>query len=204
MYWLATNAEMKLLNFLDSGYLYENGWFRSIEENKSINSEGDEIAWLPYTLLRFLNERLDRNRTVLEFGAGASSMYFSKRVEKVVSVEDDRNWYNRVLANKPSNLTLILAETKDLYINVRYEKLSFDLVLVDGQFREECLFKSIEYLSPEGVILLDDTNAFEFGRLIPQMVERGFKYLKFNDFAPIINYNKESTLFYRDSNCFGL
>lgn len=204
MYWLATNAEMKILDFLESGYLYQNGWFKSIEENKSINLKGEEIAWLPYSLLRFLDDRLSRTMNILEFGSGASSLYFSRKVKHVVSVEDDKDWYNILLIKKPDNLSLVLAETKDSYVNVQYPHLNFDLVLVDGEFREDCLFKSIEYLNGSGVILLDDTNAPEFGQLTHRMVDLGFKYLKFNDFAPIINYNKESTLFYRDSNCLGL
>jgi hypothetical protein len=204
MYWLATNKEMKLLDFMDSGYLFENGWFRSMEENRSVNLQGEEIAWLPYSLLRFLNARLNKGMRVLEFGSGASSIYFSRRVKQVVSVEDNTDWYTKLLENKPENLFLILAETKDAYVNIQYEELNFELILVDGEFREDCLFKSIEYLSRDGVIVLDDTNAEVFSRLIPKMTELGFKHLKFNDFAPIFNYNKESTLFYRDTNCFGL
>lgn len=204
MYWLATNTEMKLLDFMESGYLYQNGWFKSIEANKSINLKGDAIAWLPYSLLRFFDDRLTHDMTVLEFGSGASSQYFSRKVKYIVSIENDRDWYNKLLADKPENLTLILAETRDSYINIQQQDMRFDLVLVDGEFREECLFKSIKYLSERGVILLDDTNADEFSQLFRKMVELGFRYLKFNDFAPIINYNKESTLFYRDSNCLGL
>jgi len=204
MYWLATNSEMKLLNFLDAGYLHENGWFRSIEENRSINLQGEEIAWLPYSLIRFLNERLKSTMNVLEFGAGASSVYFSKRVKSVVSVEDNRDWYHQVLAKKPDNLTLVLAETKNAYVNFQPDGDKFDFVLIDGQFRQDCLFKSIEHLNAKGVILLDDTNFAEFGQLIPKMVALSFKHFTFNDFAPIIVYNKESTLFYRDSNCLGL
>ena len=204
MYWLASNSEGKLLNFLDAGYLYENGWFRSLEENRSVNLKGEAIAWLPYSLLRFLNDRLQPHLTILEYGAGASSFYFAARVKAVVSVENNRSWYEHILANKPQNLTLVLAENEDTYVRAGGPVRKFDFILVDGDFREACLRKGIEYLSDAGVILLDDTNAPEFNSLIPNMTQLGFKHLRFNDFAPIISYNKESTLFYRDGNCLGL
>jgi hypothetical protein len=204
MYWLATNVETKLLNFMDSGYLYQKGWFRSIGENRSVNLKGEEIAWLPYSLLNFLDDRLDKKMKVLEFGAGASTRYFARRVNTVVSIEGDRSWYDAVLADKPDNVHLILAETQTAYTNVPDKGFAFDLILVDGEFREECLLKSVGLLSDRGVILLDDTNAPELGALIDKMTSLGFKHLKFNDFAPIIAYNKESTLFYRSQNCMAI
>jgi len=204
MYWLASNAESKLLNFLDAGYLYENGWFRSLEENRSVNLRGEAIAWLPYSLLRFLNDRLKKDLTVLEFGAGASSFYFAERVRSVVSVENNSDWYAHILSKKPENLTLIFADNQEAYVRAEGRDAQFDFILIDGDFRADCLRNCLNYLNESGVVLLDDTNAPEFADLIPGMTRLGFKHLRFNDFAPIISYNKESTLFYRDYNCLGL
>ena len=51
----------------------------------------------PGSILIF-NKLLNKNMTGFEYGSGKSTIYFAKRINHLVSVEHEENWYNMVSA----------------------------------------------------------------------------------------------------------
>jgi protein-L-isoaspartate O-methyltransferase len=49
-----------------------------------------------YSVVEFLRQRLTKNMLLFEYGSGYSTLFFSKLVKKVVSVEYDKDWYERM------------------------------------------------------------------------------------------------------------
>lgn len=68
---------------------------------KSILSEGDayadDVPWMTFEAQSWLKEHLTTNQLVFEYGSGGSTIFLSKRVKELISVEHDKNWYQRVL-----------------------------------------------------------------------------------------------------------
>jgi FkbM family methyltransferase len=54
--------------------------------------------WITYPAARFLETLLTRECRVFEYGAGGSTLFFSKRVGELVTVEHDRLWLERTAA----------------------------------------------------------------------------------------------------------
>ena len=58
------------------------------------------------------------------------------------------------------------------------------------------------YLNESGVIILDNTDCDYTQNAISFLNERGFKQLEFNGLTPQIYYSSQTSVFYRQNNCF--
>lgn len=78
---------------LNKHYLIDSGWVESKINNKSF-FKGEHWPWLTFPAIDFLETLILEKLNVLEFGAGASTLYFAKRSNKVISYEFDVEYYN--------------------------------------------------------------------------------------------------------------
>lgn len=63
----------------------------------------DQSPWITYESRRKLERLLKPDFTIFEFGAGGSSVFFSKYVKKVTTVEHDEQWL-KLVENKMASL----------------------------------------------------------------------------------------------------
>ena|SRR5690554_1347836 len=82
-----------ILSFGIKGYLAEIGWFVAHKHKSSVNGENEPIPWLTYSFIDFLENRLNKEQSVFEFGSGNSTRYFAKKVNHISSLEHDKAWY---------------------------------------------------------------------------------------------------------------
>lgn len=189
------------------GYLLDMGWFNSFKNKKPLNKYGNPIPWFTYPAVEFLSERLNGNMIVFEFGSGNSTLFFADRVREIYSVEHNKEWFEKVSKSLPSNsyLHLIESETQLSYLEPMQSKhIKYDLIIVDGIYRNDCLLESIKYLKQGGVIILDDSERGEYFEGITQIVEKGFKKLDFWGISPGYLYRKSTTIFYNPVNCLNI
>lgn len=58
----------------------------------------DFYPWVTFGAIDWLKSYLRSDMSVFEWGSGGSTLYFSKQVKRVVSVEHDQAWHAKVLA----------------------------------------------------------------------------------------------------------
>lgn len=99
---------------------------------------------------------------VFEYGSGASTAWLAKRAAQVISVEHDGAWLNKfghVL--RPLGNVELLHRPMDAdprnYIDAITGHGTFDLIVVDGRRRADCLAAAQACLNPGGIILFDDS-----------------------------------------------
>jgi predicted O-methyltransferase YrrM len=119
--------------------------------------------WWPYPAIRHLGGLVRKSWRVLEFGSGASTPWLARLARDVVSLESDRDWYSRVKTRLKvvgySNVDLRLRDSQDDYVTVdRYSQGGFDLVIVDGAWRDQCAHTSVRLVRPGGYIYLDNSD----------------------------------------------
>jgi predicted O-methyltransferase YrrM len=134
-----------------------------------------EVApWLPDEAIRHLDTLLRPTDVVLEFGSGASTEWFARRVALVYSVEATEEWYlrtgERLRDQGLANVELVLAPVDELesaahmqayaYAHPHLEEGSVDVVLVDGSFRDETALRSLRLLRSGGLLVLDNANTY--------------------------------------------
>jgi len=121
------------------------------------------VPWLTEGSISFLENFIDQNpgAKILEFGSGASTLWFSKRNVDLHSVEHHHGWYSkikRILEKDPA------CQPVKYYFRARpYYTLCeefpdeyFDLIIVDGRNRKGCIFHSLPKLKKGGVLMLDN------------------------------------------------
>jgi hypothetical protein len=133
-----------------------------------------EIPWFSYAAIDFLEDFVQPNMSVFEYGSGGSTIFFSKHAKRVVSVEDNPKWFEwvsqRVKQQGLANVSLRLCEFNfkepvgfehSAYLHaIPDEKL--DIIVVDGseewtQVRPVCFEKAEGRVKDGGIIIVDDS-----------------------------------------------
>ncbi len=144
---------------------------------------------------------------MFEYGSGFSTEYFARRCRSVVSVEYDAVWYAKVKSSMPAHATILHVPIDDIsgYSKAILARATrFDLVLVDGAHRVECLRAALFALSDSGVVVLDDSSREEYLPGFALMKEAGFREITLKGMKPTHTGIHSTTVFYRDGNCLGL
>jgi len=138
----------------------------------------EELPWLTKNSVEFIKKYMSKEHMVLEFGAGASTVFFSKYARKVYSFESggystrkgnlDRSldWFKQLSVKfKNSGVDNVELYLLQGYPNseVLYDRLIssftdsfFDWVLVDGANRNLCIDKTRSKLKPGGCMIIDN------------------------------------------------
>ncbi len=91
-----------------------------------------------------------------------------------------------------------------------YSKIStkfdteFDIIIVDGRDRVNCIVNAVGNLKEDGVIILDDPERKSYGDGIKLLINKGFKRIDFWGISPGLFYKKNTTIFYKTKNCLDI
>jgi hypothetical protein len=187
-----------------TGALLEDGWYKSFNSKKSIDKNGDPIPWCTYAFIKFIEPRLKKTFDVFEYGCGNSSLWYSKKVKSIKSVENDKQWFNAILPKLPDNAIVVLKqqiEDGDYAKEVLNDMKNYHIIIIDGRDRNNCVKYSLQQLTKDGVIIYDNTQIDEFSSSIQLLLSSGFKKIDFIGNLPIVPHNNTTTIFYREDNC---
>ena len=198
-----------VLSFDNKGYLEDIGWFKAFDEKSPVDRDGNPIPWVTYSFIDFIKERINKQHTVFEFGSGNSTFFYAKYAGKVVSVEHDNAWLNKINKSdkKTTNSELIYCE---LHRDGDYCRMplklnqKFDIIIVDGRDRVNCCKQSVNGLTPNGVVVLDDSERESYKEGVEFLTSRGFKHIPFSGISPGLFYRKTTSLFYKADNCLSV
>jgi len=125
----------------------------------------------------------------------------------VISIEYDRDWFDLIEQRAPGNVSFVYKE-KDIdggYCRAigEFEK-TFDVVIVDGRDRVNCVKQAIKELSEIGVIILDDSSRAKYSEAVDYAENRGFRALSIEGLKPTGYGTDRTTILYRDNNCLNI
>lgn len=184
------------------------GWTRSSATRTPVDEQGNPIPWFSYASIYFLQNRLSRDLSVFEYGSGNSTLWFSRRVGKIVSLEHDVAWYDRMKTElaKLKNVSYIYRELESgaYAAEVTKYKATFDIIIVDGRQRVLCAKNSVEALTERGVIIWDNAERELYQEGYDHLLNLGFRRLDFNSLGPINRYASSTAIFYKPGNCLGI
>jgi len=190
-----------------AGYLVNKGWYNSYHTKKSIDANHKSIPWLTYPFIAFLQKRLNSQMNIFEYGSGDSTLWYAERVKSIDAVEHHFEWYKYVSSKRKSNMDV---KHVPLDYNGKYARAvhltgkQYDIVIVDGRDRNQCMEEACKALSPSGVIILDNSELekYKSGNLF--LREQGFKQLEFEGMSPVTIGVNVTSLFYKANNCLGV
>ena len=110
-------------------------------------------------------------------------------------VESDSKWLEVVNNAKLTNLMIYLKEEKIEYINsIQDANKLYDIIIIDGNYRDECIKVSPEYLSADGLIILYDSERYP--ELCSILRDHDLIQVDFFGLAPIVYYTKTTSIFF--------
>jgi hypothetical protein len=190
-----------------SAYLHKMGWFESNRTGMPVDSEGKPIPWITYSALFFLQQRIRPEMEIFEYSCGNSTLWWSSRVKSVTSCEHDRQWFERMKGLVPSNVALhhIALEYGGLYSEKikEYSNL-FDVIVLDGRDRVNCAKNCLPALKADGVIIWDNSDRDDYDEGYAFLLANGFRRLDFSGMGAVTIVDWCTSVFYRDTNGFGI
>jgi len=162
------------------------------------NREADAgTPWWNDRAIRYITEQLRPGDQVFEWGSGASTIWLCDHGAKVISIEHDADWVEKVASRCPTaDIRAIPGSAEnDEYIEDQADRSgdyigaidefadgSFDIVIVDGLYRPECLRRGASKVKPGGLLILDDTDRQKLARVrktaLPQWKKVSFTGFK--------------------------
>jgi predicted O-methyltransferase YrrM len=198
-------AGVGLLRRDPTGLRYAVPYLRSLLPGKS--AIADTVPMMPFRAIAWLRSFLRPGLEVFEYGSGGSTLFFATRVDRLVSVEHDPEWYARTeerLGTLPlRDCTYLLqrpdeganehfASTDHRYRGMNFESYvraidaypegAFDLVVVDGRARTACMRLAMPKIKRGGFLLLDDSYRGEYSEAMNAL--GGFRRTDFRGLAP--------------------
>jgi precorrin-6B methylase 2 len=190
------------------GYLRASGWLRSLRLKKPVGPDGEPVPWYSYPCIHFLQERLGRlngDLKVFEFGSGNSTIWWAARASTVVAVEDDEQWYSYLNRTLPTNVTYKLAHTAEEYVGaLKAEPVPFDVIVVDGSYRQQCIVEAAGRLTEPGVLIVDNSDWPDLVGPVRQLEVSGFRSIQFYGLGPVNGYPWGTSILYRKDNWLGI
>ena len=199
--------------------LYKKSWINSARHGFTVDENHFPIPWYTFDAIEFLKENLTKNHIIFEFGCGASTLFFSSKVKKVISLESNRKWFEiitSILKNSGDflleknyftnkNCEIFLNEEaldQDEYQNFaqnysQKNNIKFDFLIVDSLKRFECVKNSFEAIKTDGYLILDDSERPNYQKIYDFLHKNNFSYHDFIGIAPAQLRVKKTTFFRR-------
>lgn len=190
-----------------TGGLLDDGWFNSFNTKQAIDKNSNPIPWCTYSFIKFIEPRLKKEFTVFEFGSGNSTLWYAERVELIISIENNKNWYEVISKKVHGNVTVIY---QPLEYNGEYcrkalmSNKKFTIIIIDGRDRINCAKNSISALTVDGIIIFDNSNLPQYSDGINFLMSVGFKKIDFIGLSPVTPHNNCTSIFYRELNCLNI
>lgn len=175
------------------------GQYKTIHRWECVDSDNNKIPWYTYPAIEYLDNLDFSDKIVFEYGSGNSSAYWAKKAKLVYSVEDNKEWYEKIKKEMVKNQVIELCENEKDYLDV-INKIpgKIDVIIIDGVYREKCAKLVQDHLSDGGIVILDNADWYkETSKYLREKLD--LLEVDFHGFGPINNYTWTSSVFFTRS-----
>jgi hypothetical protein len=171
------------------------GYFDERTNQINVGNKFKSRPWFTYSSLEFLQSCDFSGKNVFEYGAGASTIYWENRGAIIHGVEHDLSWHENVSAKIQDPSKLLMASNANEYAAaITKFECQFDVVVIDGIWRNECLAACLGKLANGGMIILDNSDWYT--DVYSDLLRNEFIGVDFNGFGPNNNYCWTTSIFF--------
>ncbi|WP_448041502.1 hypothetical protein [Bradyrhizobium liaoningense] len=175
------------------------GHFRSSLNSSAFDRSGERIPWYTYPAIDLLSQKSFRNKRVLEFGGGHSTVWWAKRCQTIVSFDANESWVQSVKPLLPTNASITHVADPTMPTAPLIDG-NFDVIIIDGLDRFRATEISSGLLKPGGAFIVDNSDGFWGPEgtwpIVTHLFSKGFSRVDFYGFAPgVVNRHCTSIAF---------
>jgi len=143
------------LSFLTNKLRTEYGFLESSKKNIPVNDKDEIIPMYTYPCYEWLNSIDWTDSKVFEYGTGYSTTWWQNKNVDYHAVEDNKQWYDMI-----KDKTHIKHEPEyNKYSQSIYNyDFKFDVIVIDGIVRFDCIKPALEKIKDDGVIIFDNSD----------------------------------------------
>jgi hypothetical protein len=119
----------------------DNGWI-------AFDSNGVRFPWYSSGVLEILDKMDLKGKRIFEYGGGNSTIWFKSRGAIVEGVDSNPEW--AAMSGLELQTELIP------YTRAIYKGHKFDLICIDGIFRDDCTEHALNCIEKGGMIIIDN------------------------------------------------
>lgn len=120
------------------------------------DADGMVMPWYVHTALDEIRKWSLSNKTVFEYGVGQSTLWWAKHCKFVKGMDINREWANVINQAGVANIWVESHQSPARYTAYDSEEEKFDIIVVDGDFRDHCIRPAIHRLKPGGKLIIDN------------------------------------------------
>jgi SAM-dependent methyltransferase len=117
----------------------------------TLDENGMRMPWYTRPCLEWLNELDLYGLQIFEYGCGGSTWWYRSRGAKVDGVDSSEKWSQMSRARWTDDKTKYIECI--LYFN---HQMPFDIIIVDGDYRDDCAAEALNFLKPGGYLIIDN------------------------------------------------
>ena len=169
-------------------------------EGAVLDGNSKPIPLLTSSFLDWFTTQNWASQTLLELGAGGSTLYFSNYFKRVTSYETDEKWHEKLTSKVPKNVDLFKSETilECLQKNNTEDIDKFDVILLDAGENRAKIARWLVERNYGGVIFFD--NAEWYRKSVELFLEVGFLEIPFFGLKPVEDWLSCTSVLAQPSN----
>lgn len=171
------------------------GQLKSMRRWQCIDGKDAPIPWYTYPAIEFIKQLDFSDKAIFEYGSGNSTRFWAQRCRKLVSVEDNRDWYEKIKIALPDHVEYLLHQGTDYIQSINNCEGNFDVIVIDGNYRYDCAVQALGKLRDDGFIVLDNSDWTE--RTSELLRSSDLIEVDMSGFGPINGYTWTTSFYFR-------
>lgn len=181
------------------------GHARSSTRRRAMDRSGAPLPWFTYPTIDLLANTNLSSRSVLEFGAGQSTRWWSTRGVDLVAIESNPDWFQELTIQGIHGDIRLLDDGLTQFPD-DLQKRRFDIIVIDGLHRQTAARLALWLLADDGFVIQDDSmgewsDSAGHYDIVELFAEAGFARIDLYGFAPGVWRRRCTSIYFRDS-CF--
>lgn len=173
----------------------EYGFIDAVENGAPVDKDGEELPLYTYPAIEYLAQFDFSTKRIFEYGSGASTIFWMKRAKEVISVENHREWIEKLKPRLRDNVRILAAEGDEFPGKIRECDGQFDVIVVDGAgYRYDCAAEAIGKLADGGIIILDNSD-WHFNTAA-MLKKSGLLQVDMTGFKPCYSHTSTTSIFF--------
>ena len=146
------------LSFLVDKLRNEFGFLESSRSSIPVDGYGNVMPLYSYPCYEYIRSMDWKNANIFEFGCGYSSIWWDNVDANVYGVDSNDEWIGKIQSSVSGHLNIELANDGEEYTTSIYRhNLRYDVIVIDGMYRYDCVEPSLDCLANDGMIILDNS-----------------------------------------------